>query len=167
MSNVRVVATQSEAERLRRQAEDNIDWLLRELAANIIRIVRGAGRPFELLRQMSEVLQIFQKYHDTVGHWPSSDLISKALKVPSSSQELYQRVGSGELREDDFNRWSGDGTIQRMDAIHTICRGAAQILASKLVRQNTQEAAGEHELYQGFQALEDVRKEQRKKAENR
>ncbi|THK35643.1 hypothetical protein EHS39_23740 [Ensifer sp. MPMI2T] len=57
------------AENTRQQVDANImqeqaDHALRELAANIIRVVRGAGRPDDIIDQCNEVLKAAIEYHD-------------------------------------------------------------------------------------------------------
>jgi hypothetical protein len=62
MADIRIVSEQSEAEIERKPAEGELDWRLRELAANVLRIVRGAGKPYELLRQMQAVIDASVKF---------------------------------------------------------------------------------------------------------
>ena len=43
---------------------------LRELAANILRVVRGAGNSYEIAGQCVAVIEAFHRYREKVGHWP-------------------------------------------------------------------------------------------------
>jgi hypothetical protein len=66
-----VVSENSEAELARRRREDEVaDALeqlggrLRTLATNLLRIIRGAGKPSEI------VFQAMTAYHEAAGRWP-------------------------------------------------------------------------------------------------
>jgi hypothetical protein len=50
----------------------------------------------------------------------------------------------------------------RDDAEERIIRGVLQVVASRLVHQRTQEAAGDSEMYDGIRSLENLRAEARK-----
>lgn len=86
---------------------------------------------------MVAVLSAFEEYREVVGYYPSADEISDALSIVE--------------RRPDADRAT---LVAWDDAIQTIIRGALQISASRLARQNTQEAAGQSELTTGVQYLE-------------
>jgi hypothetical protein len=55
---MRIVSEKSEAQIARHQAEiardramNKASWALRELTANLLRVTRGAGKPYEIGRQ--------------------------------------------------------------------------------------------------------------------
>jgi len=121
---------------------------LRRLAANLMRIVRGAGKPNDLAEEMAAALTAFKGYHEAVGKWPSSYEISEALSV--------------RITERDWRRWRADGTFEQEVAFMTICQGALQIVASQLLSQPLQIAAGEREVYDGVFRIERAREERRK-----
>lgn len=52
---MRLVSENSEAELARHTAEGQVKWKIRELAADLLRIIRGAGKPYEIMRQMVEL----------------------------------------------------------------------------------------------------------------
>lgn len=118
-------------DRVRSQAE----YALRDLTANLIRVTRGAGKPYEIGVQCARIVEVFEAYHDAFGSWPSSDWASSVLDV-------------GE--EIDFERFPDE--VDRHYAEERIIRGSLQIAASRLLRQRTQEAAGDTELHRGLRA---------------
>ncbi len=129
-------------------AKEAVGWPLRELAANIIRVVRGAGKSYEIAGQCVSVIKAFQQYRDTVGQWPSSWEIDQALSISRErhGQQTY------------------DEAWQREQARDTVIRGALQVSASRLVGQNTQEQRGRSEMMDGLRELEQIREETRKRA---
>jgi len=88
----------------RRNAEFDLRWPLKRLAANVLRIVRGAGRPEELGRQCAEVVKAYRDYHDALGEWPSSFLISDIL--PLRHREYHAQTDRAWEWEDGVRQWS-------------------------------------------------------------
>ena len=131
-----IVSENSEADVARRRAVDEMAWPLKELAANLIRTVRGAGTPGLLASQMVAVLKKLESYHDAVGSYPSGGEISEALSIRFRHQEAG-------IPRDDFEA-----------AIATIVQGALQVAASELLGQHTQISAGETEMLDGVRRLE-------------
>jgi hypothetical protein len=127
-------------------ARQDVEQALRVLAANLMRVSRGAGRPYMLFRDCLEVVKTAQAYHDATGSWPSDYVISNAITC-----EEYREV------ENPSDYWRG-----RKAALDTIVKGALQLAASRQLVQIPQERAGEHELIGGFQRLQEVQQ-----AENR
>lgn len=131
---MKIVSEQSEEDFARRRAVEGLSWPLRTLAANMLRVVRGAGRPWELPQQMAAVLTACEEYREAVGSYPSSDEISGPINV---------RYPADGRRRDAF-----DGAAAEM------VQGALQMAASQIIGQSTQEAAGRSELFDGVRRLE-------------
>jgi hypothetical protein len=55
---------QEEQARMREWAEGDVSWAARECAANMLRIIRGAGKPHELLLQMKKVIDSAVKFQE-------------------------------------------------------------------------------------------------------
>jgi len=136
---MKLVSENSEAELARRQAIDKVRLALRELAANLMRIVRGDGKPWEVGQQAQELVNTLVAYREACGHMPDPDEITAALSIEDKAGGL------------------SDVALDRLDARDTIVRGCLQIAASELLSQNTQLAAGWHEMHEGIRNLEDVR----------
>jgi hypothetical protein len=78
---IHVVAVNSESEIRRRRAAQDVEWPLRDLIANLIRVVRGAGKPYEIRRQLAAVLTAISDYRDAAGLWPSSDELANMVAM--------------------------------------------------------------------------------------
>lgn len=145
---VKLVSDQSEADlaklRAERDREDalvEIESTLRGLAANIMRVTRGAGSPHTLVADAVEFLRAVDGFKQSTGTRPSGHVYAGAL-------ELLKAAG---FRSDPHYY-----------GLKKITRGALQAVASELVGQRTQAAAGEHEIYQGVTLIEAARAEARK-----
>jgi hypothetical protein len=151
-----------ERERQRDQewSEHEFSWAIRETAANMLRIVRGAGKPYELLVQMKKTIDSAIKYQELHSHWPE---ISNYLQIEDEHHRHMERAQKGELDKATFDLWREDGTFERMMAENTIMRGAFQTVASQLIGQRTQQTAGEQELHDGLRHWLRIRDERREK----
>lgn len=130
---MRIVSENSAEDLARFEAERQVDLALRELAANVLRVVRGAGRPYELDRQAIAFAEACEAYREAVGHYPASEGLGAALHV----REILEPGKWGE-QEHEF-----------AEAREAMIRGGLQIAASRLLGQPTQERAGESELFDG------------------
>lgn len=140
--HIRLAAENDQRELDRRNAEIDLRWPLKRLAANIIRVVRGAGRPEEIGRQCAEVVQAYRDYYDALGEWPNSYLVAEMLSL---RHREYQ------AKTDRAWEWE--------DAMRQMVAGGLQMAASQLLEQNTQKQAGETEMFQGLRVIEKQRSE--------
>ena len=106
-----------------------VAWALRALAANILRVVRGAGEPQAILRHYAALVEALERYHDTKGVLPDTAFIHEALSV----------------RQD----YEGEDAMGRK-AIDLMIQGGLQIAASRLMKQPLQIAQGEAEMLAGI-----------------
>lgn len=120
------------AERDQAEARWRFGVALRQLAANLIRVTRGAGQGYSVGEQANTLLEVAVQYRDAFGHWPSDWEYREALQ-----------------HEDDRDDEYGPRQ-QRQDAIDTIIRGSLQIAASRMLEQPLQVKAGERELDAGL-----------------
>ena len=139
---MKIVSEMSDSELAEARALKLIRGPLRKLACNIIRVVRGAGKAWEIAAQAVAVLESFEEYRSIVGHYPSDYEIREALLV-------REEPPSGP--RDREIRWSY--------AIEDIIAGSLQMAASRLAGQPTQERAGESEMFKGFYEIEKIREE--------
>lgn len=140
---MKLVSENSDEEIAKEASLSQLRWLLSDLAANMLRVVRGAGKPFMLGSQMAAVLNEYERYREAAGHYPSDHDIGVMLDYSSRRDH----------REDD---WSY--------AIDLIVRGSLQFAGSTMVGQSTQQAAGESELMRGVSEIEAIRAKNRAKA---
>jgi hypothetical protein len=141
---IELVSNNSDAAVARQRAKDQVEYRLREMAANLLRCVRGAGKPFELGRQAASFTAALTSYYETVGHYPPSDELSRLL--------LW----------DEGRKYEHPDSVGRHDAERRIIRGALQIVASELLGQLTQRSAGSDEMRLGTNDLIAWREDRRK-----
>jgi hypothetical protein len=89
---MRVVSSQSEEKVRRKRARDDLVWPLRSLTANLLRIIRGSGKPHLLMKQMDACLNALGAFVEAHGSAPSAHEISKIL----DPDETFRRSGRGE-----------------------------------------------------------------------
>lgn len=145
---MRIVSENSDQDLARVRAEGRVDRALCELAANILRVVRGAGRPYELGRQAAGFVAACEAYREAVGHYPPPEDLGAALDV-------HRELEPSRFAEREY-------VISA--ASESMMRGGLQIAASRLLGQLTQERAGDSELLDGARQYADYREERRKEA---
>jgi hypothetical protein len=143
---MRIVSSQTEAQIKAERAKADFEYALRETTANLLRVIRGAGRPFEVAQQIKKCAEAIQAHELAIGLSIGEESVTNALGIPD---------------EVDWRRFGNDER-ERHYAQETMVRGALQMTASKLLGQRTQEAAGESELYQGLREIERLRDEARR-----
>jgi hypothetical protein len=137
----------------------DVERTIRDVAANLLRVIRGAGKPHELLLQMKSVIDASGKFQQIYGHWPPSHIFAGELHLKSEDEEYWEAQRQGRYTNEQVERRLADGEHERILAEHTIQRGALQMIASALIGQNTQQIAGEGELYEGLRDWAKNRKE--------
>jgi len=150
---LKVVSSQTSTQIEQKQAESDLEYPFRILAANVLRTVRGAGRPDELPGMMLQCLDVLEKYRKVLGHYPKQKLYRRFLNLdpPHFDPDKW-----ADDREQEANKQlSMSGYPERIKAELMIHRGALQVAASRLVDQHTQEVLGEHEMFQGVHLLKD------------
>lgn len=112
-------------------AKRRLSWELKELAANLMRVTRGAGKPYEIGAQAAAIVRSFEEYRNIAGVYPNSGELADMLVVE---------------RDDDRFLGCDEDELKMMFAERGMVRGALQIAASELLGQRTQAARGETEL---------------------
>ena len=143
---MKLVSDNSPEEIAHREALDNLSRALRVLAANILRVVRGAGKSYEIGQQAVAIIDAMNEYRQAVGHYPSSHELNSMLSLADDM------VG---LSAEEF---------ERQHAQDLILRGALQIAASRLIGQRTQESAGHSQMTDGLIQMEKLRARNRASA---
>lgn len=150
---LKVVSSQSSTELERNNATSQLEYPFRALAANVLRIVRGAGRPEVLQYQLSTCLQVLDAYRTVVGAYPKAKVFKSFLNLSVFGFDPDEWASEKERAA--LEVLSLSGYPERMEAERMIHRGSLQVAASRLMSQHTQEIAGEHEMYQGVHLLKD------------
>ncbi len=134
--------TQTEAEIELQNCEREVDYRLRDLSANLLRLIRGGGKSYEVENQLKHAQNAIERYRATASHGVPPHLIDGALNL-----RLEAPDGVEENSEDRIWR----------DGQERMIRGALQIAASHLLGQNSQGAKGTDELYEGQRIIEELR----------
>lgn len=150
---LRVVSSQTSTQIERNYAEGELEFPFRNLAANIIRVVRGAGRPEDMIAQMLACLDAAEAYRKLTGHYPKAKIYRRFLNLA----EFYfdPTTWADEKEKEAILQLSMSGYPEKIEAERMIHRGALQVAASRLLGQHTQEVAGDHEMYMGAHLLKD------------
>lgn len=135
----RLIAQNTEADRARKLASGQVSWALRDMTANLLRVVRGAGKPNEIVNQTSELLKALVAYRDTVGHPPPPDELAEILSIE---------------RTQDWRSGVAASAPVLAEAEDRAVRGALQIAASRLIEQPRQEQSGAREMRVGIRDIE-------------
>jgi hypothetical protein len=141
---LRVVSSQTDAEIDRERLVSRVQADLRVLTANLFRVARGAGRPYDIVRDVDRLNTSLSAHWDALQMWPSSYEFSRAIDVALD-------------RED--RRGLSDEAYSEAVGLEYAIRGSLQIAASRLMGQATQERRGESELYDGFREMRRLREE--------
>jgi hypothetical protein len=139
---------------------DAVAQSLRELSAELMRVVAGGGDPSRVMSLVANSFESICDYKTHNGHWPSSTFVRTAVdpyawkpsEPRSYAEERLREIaaGSPQLREYE---WA--------DAKKDVHVGSLRVVASKLLGQSTQQAHGESLMFRGIKRLEDMRRENR------
>ena len=138
---MKIVSENSEQEIERQRALRQLDAALRELTANLLRVMRGAGKDYMIAKQAVDLALAAQRYAEVAGVNPTYEM-GEILHEPYDVE--FRRKLSREQND-------------RLDAEELALRGATQILASRLLSQRPQEASGTNEFYRGVNEIIEAR----------
>lgn len=155
---IRIVSEQSDEVIARRKARAAIAYPLRVMAANIIRIVRGAGEPRYLIDQMGDVARAFEEYRTAYGHLPLGPDVQEALSFKDDWRRVHPWMEAGRGDELDHELEAAD---------YQMVRGALQMVAAMLIDENQlHQTKGHDAIHQGADRRHEAReryREQRKR----
>src|SRR5260221_659368 len=138
-----MVSSQNDSDIRKQRSLRVIQSELRNMFANLLRVHRGAGKDYEIFHQ---VVDLAVKLCDHVKEF-DNDLspfdLARAVRIDEEPRGL-----TPEAREWEWG-------IERMRD------GAAQIIASRLLGQGAQEAAGDRALFDGLSTIERMRAKNR------
>jgi hypothetical protein len=134
---MRIVSDNSDEDLRRAQAKRVVEQIARELAANLMRITRGAGKPYIVVDEALSLAEAAREFREAWGVWPHNE-IAAAIALPDY-------VHRTDLSDADFSIEFGK---------HQAVRGALQFVASTLLDQKIQVRSGESDLMQGMREVE-------------
>ncbi|MBG6209267.1 hypothetical protein IWQ49_003938 [Labrenzia sp. EL_126] len=124
-----------------------IERSLVDLAANLLRVCRGAGKPRELGLNCAAVIEAYEDFREDVGRYPNADEVACALSFSLNDERSEQDDLLGE----------------KLYALDDIVRGSLQLIASQYLNQRPQRIAGERQINEGVRGLESYRQKQQEK----
>lgn len=142
---VRLVVENSEKDLAKARALERVEAAFLEHTANLLRVVRGAGKPYLIGRQASELIKAMQDHWDAANCYPSSGELSDML-------ELRYRFEDQARDDDMFER-----------AEHQVVRASLQIAASRLAEQHMHETRGRSDMHDAMRRIEDIRAENKRR----
>ena len=92
---MRVVAKNSEKDIARAAAEQAIKHALRRFGANMLRVIRGSGKPAELPIQAADFVDAIDAYIEVAGQLPPKELLTSFLDPMAAQLEYRRPVGPG------------------------------------------------------------------------
>ena len=134
LGRLRLVSARSDAEVAAEEARRELYETLRSFAANLLRIMRGAGKPDQVAGQCVDLLDALERHRAAQGRMPDAAELIDALALPR--RRLFRRTLPRDMR-------------RIFDAEQKLLRGALQVAASQLLGQSAQEATGESEVREG------------------
>lgn len=148
MPDFTIVSQNSEEDLRRAASADRVEAAVQELATNILRIARGAGKPERLIDHAVRYVEAARDFFQAHGCWPVPEL--------HDYLDIERKLSVHEPRERAWCR--GEDLM---------VRGALQVAASRLAGQRTQESAGQSEMFEGLYIIEKQREENRKAVSQR
>lgn len=130
-------------------AKDAVKAILAELFANLLRIARSrghGGKFYDVWNQIVEVHEAMRLYHKAFGCGPGLDVFDDALDYRS---DLLKGRSDEHLPE---------GLVDKFLAEAEVLDGSCQLIASRLLRQSTQEASGRRQMIAGSTRLQALAK---------
>src|ERR1700692_2357282 len=132
---MRVVSEHSYDDLKRHQADEELGHAVRVLTANLLRVTRGAGKPYEIGGQAQRVGDAVDAYDKAWGRPPGAEQYAKYLDIG-----LGPAILSRASEEERYRSY----------AIVGIILASLQISASRLVGQPTQERLAENDFNQAI-----------------
>jgi hypothetical protein len=127
----------------RREALNQLGDTLRALAANLIGIVRGGGKPLELSRDVDALTAALGAFEGTMGDQPKAFELADMLRV-----ELDPKHSTPTSEEDMAERY----------AQHAIVQASLQLAAARLLRQEAGAVDAYSDLHKALVGLEETKR---------
>lgn len=136
----RVISQQSDTDIAAHSALADATSATALLLANLMRVLRGAGKPSQIVHDADTLVASYQRYFDLKRCYPGQHVAS----------ELRNSFGGYGAETTEWDR-----------GLDTMVRGALQMAASRLLKQRPPGDAGERQLMVGMEVIEKIRKTSR------
>jgi hypothetical protein len=125
-----------------REARRRLREELRRLAATLMSVSRGAGKPWAIYGEVVAVQEGFERYRAVIGGYPSPEELSAML-----------HLGPALESQTPLSRRQIEWALSLRAAVS----GGLRIAAARLLNLPKEEVAGETELYHGINGMEALR----------
>jgi hypothetical protein len=125
------------------RALEDVEYALRQLTSNLLRVVRGAGNAGYILRQAVAFTKAMDVYWEAAGRYLSSCELGRAVDF-TIDEETHPSTGADEVTE--------------QHALQGMIRASLQIVASRLADQRTHASKGESDFFHAYNLLQEHRK---------
>jgi hypothetical protein len=144
---MRIVVENSLADVSRNRAVGDLDWTLRDLAANLLRVAGGAGAPAEIPAQAYALVEALEQYRQAFGNFPPGDEVAHGLAT-----DPYLGPGHPPVQQ----------RLEDMRAEQAVLRSAVEVAAARLLMEAGKEAAGRQKLGGSVKAMDRLRRHRRR-----
>jgi hypothetical protein len=127
----------------RQNALNEVGGALRTLAANLIGIVRGAGKPLELRRQVEAFATALGSFERATSEHPKAWEFAEMIRVDLEPKRAAPTT------EDD---------LAELYAQHTVIQASLQLAAARLTEQEAGAAEAYAELHAALIGLEETKR---------
>ena len=127
----------------REEALNQVGHSLRALAANLVCIVRGTGKPLELGRDVDAFTAALGAFEGATGAHPKAWELAAMLRV-----DLDPKSSAPGSEEDLVEQY----------AQHAIVQASLQLAATRLLRREAEAAAAHGELHKALSGLEETKR---------
>ena len=139
---------QEQAKEERREAEAaaaNLQRAMRALAANLLRVIAGAGKDYELTGQMAGVLNAQLALNKVANFYPHE--IERPIRDALNNLDWRrEHPAYRQSTAEDQARWEEDGTASLKRAEQMVRTASLRLVAAQLAQQPSQESAANHDL---------------------
>ena len=174
-ARLRLASERSEAEiateRRRYDAEraaEALNYAARDLAANLLRIIAGAGKQHAVI---DEAIALLKAYRELQPYSGSAYPYSPVAPIAKGLTDLDWRKNNPSFpdyrNEESLRRWHEDGTEEILLAEEEAFRASLRVVAARLVRQSTQEHTSHHQFAHALRDLERARTKHRRHSRKR
>ena len=145
-------------------AQNKLSWAIRELASNLMRILAGGGKSYEIFSQVTALIEAVGDCQDA-GVPPNGFALEQALHEAAESHLKRLRWDPDPVRratQEQIDLWDDSGWTTIESGKDHIVQAALRVMASRIVGQATQERTAEHAIYDGIRLIEEGQEQSRK-----
>jgi hypothetical protein len=116
---MKIISNNSDEDIRRKDVEREVGFAVRDLAANMVRIMAGGGESFDFVKQIAQVVQSVKAWNPTVGQL--ADLVTRELNIDGRPRPT-----------------NGEPYVVTDDSLDGLLRLALQVAAPRVARSQPQ-----------------------------